>query len=626
MTPFLLYIGRSSLYLALFYAFFLLAMRRTTFFRLNRALLLFGTLVCFLLPILRVRTVMAPQIVLGPLTEVSADPAPMAGPSAASPVPYLEILYAAGFLAVLAWAVAAYVRMRRTIRKGTEVRQEDGTKLVLMDSDIPSFSWARTIVISRKDMETNPAMLLHERAHIQKGHTVDTLWFLGVVLIHWFNPLVWIALSELKLLHEYEADDAVLEKGIDATQYQLLLVRKAVGDKRFTLANGFQHANLKNRIDMMLKTPSSAWRRLAWLAILPFLAGTMFLVNPVRAKAVPVSDDLFADAPEILPGMIAQTPDTTGVVPFANIDPEHKPLFNGGPDIEFAKWVNAHLVYPATAKKEGAQGRLVMQFVIHPDGQVRDIQVIRGVHPDLDAEAVRVVSSSPAWTPGYVNGKPVKVSYVLPIVFQLKGGEKKDDAQAAPQDTSKALPYNMLEVKPTFNGGSAGDFSLWVNENLKYPKSAYEAGAQGRVTLQFTIGKDGNVGDVKVLRGCHPDLDAEAIRVVSSSPAWTPGYVKGQPVKVTYTFPVVFALRDKNKDNAAPADKAPENATIQLRGAALDSVLVVIDGKPGYTLEEMKQIDVSTVSNITVLKDEAAVAKYGEKGRKGVIEVTTKQQ
>ena len=625
MTPFLSYIGRSSLYLALFYAFFLLAMRRTTFFRLNRALLLLGTLACFLLPLLRVRTVTVPQIVLGPLTEVSVATDP-AGPSAASPVPYLEILYMAGLLAVGAWTVTAYARMRRTIRKGTEVPQEDGTKLVLMDSDTPSFSWARTVVISRKDLAENPAMLLHERAHIQKGHTVDTLWFLGVVLIHWFNPLVWIALSELKLLHEYEADETVLDKGIDATQYQLLLVRKAVGDKRFTLANGFQHANLKNRIDMMLKTPSSAWRRLAWLAILPFLAGAMFLVNPVRAKAVPVSDDLFGDAPEILPEMVAQTPDTTGVVPFANIDPEHKPMFNGGPDIEFAKWVNAHLVYPATAKKEGAQGRLVMQFVIHPDGQVRDIKVIRGVHPDLDAEAVRVVSSSPAWTPGYVNGKPVKVSYVLPIVFQLKGGEKKDDAQAAPQDTSKALPYNMLEVKPTFNGGSAGDFSLWVNENLKYPKSAYEAGAQGRVTLQFTIGKDGNVGDVKVLRGCHPDLDAEAIRVVSSSPAWTPGYVKGQPVKVTYTFPVVFALRDKNKDNAAPADKAPENATIQVRGAALDSVLVVIDGKPGYTLEEMKQIDVSTVSNITVLKDEAAVAKYGEKGRKGVIEVTTKQQ
>jgi len=626
MNPFLLYIGRSSLYLALFYAFFLLAMRRTTFFRMNRALLLAGTLVCFLLPLLRVRTVMAPQIVFGPLTEVSAEAdisaLDLAGPSAASPVPYLELLYLAGLLAVSAWAVTAYVRMRRTIRKGTVVPQEDGTKLVLMDSDIPSFSWARTVVISRKDMEENPAMLLHEQAHIRKGHTVDTLWFLGVVLLHWFNPLVWIALSELKLLHEYEADETVLDKGIDATQYQLLLVRKAVGDKRFTLANGFQHANLKNRIDMMLKTPSSTWRRLVWLAILPFLAGAMFLCNPVRAKAVPVSDDMLADAPEILPEMVAQTPDTTDVVPFAMIDPELKPMFNGGADIEFSKWVNAHLVYPASTKNEGVQGRLVMQFVIYPDGKVRDVKVIRGVHPDLDAEAVRVVSSSPDWKPGYVNGKPVKVSYVLPIVFQLKGGEKKD-APAAPQDTSKALPFNMLEVKPTFNGGSAGDFSLWVNENLKYPKSAYEAGAQGRVTLQFTIGKDGNVGDVKVLRGCHPDLDAEAVRVVSASPAWTPGYVKGEPVKVTYTFPVIFQLRDKSKDSASQAENAPQNATIQIRGAAVDSVLFVLDGKEGV---KMSEIDPNTIESMQVLKGEQAITKYGEKGRYGVIEITSKKQ
>ena len=618
MTPFLLYIGRSSLYLALFYAFFLLVMRRTTFFRLNRILLLAGTLVCFLLPVFRLRAVDASQAAAGSLTMVGSDSALTAGPSATSPVPYLEILYGIGFLAVLAWTVVALVRMRRTIRKGAAQRLEDGTKLVLTEADVPSFSWGRTIVMSRKDAEPNPVILQHERAHVQKAHSLDILLFTAVTLVHWFNPLVWITLSELKLLHEYEADDAVLDKGIDATQYQLLLVRKAVGDKRFTLANGFQHANLKNRIDMMLKTPSSAWRRLAWLAILPFLAGAMFLCNPVRAKAVPVTDDLLADAPVILPEMVAQTPDTTDVVPFANIDPEHKPMFNGSADIEFSKWVNAHLVYPASAKNEGVQGRLVMQFVIHPDGMVRDVKVIRGLHPDLDAEAVRVVSSSPAWTPGSVNGKPVKVSYVLPIVFQLKGGEKKE-APAAPQDTSKALPYNLIEVKPTFNGGSAGEFSQWVNENLKYPKSAYEAGVQGRVTLQFTIGKDGDLGDVKVLRGCHPDLDAEALRVVSSSPAWTPGYVKGQPVKVTYTFPVVFALRDK---------KNPDVQTVEGKGEftahfVSDSVVVYVDGKK---MASMKDVDRDNIGSIQVLKGENA-RQYGEEAaRYGVVLITSKKQ
>ena len=256
MTPFLLYIGRSSLYLALFYAFFLLVMRRTTFFRLNRILLLVGTVACFLLPMLRLRTVEVPFLMVGPLTEAASEPALTAGPSAASPVPYLEILYILGFLAVLGWTAVAMVRMYRTIRKGAATRLEDSTRLVLTEADVPSFSWGRTIVMSRKDAEQNPVIRLHEEAHIHKAHTLD----------------VWITLSELKLLHEYEADDAVLNHGIDATQYQLLLVRKAVGDKRFTLANGFQHAKLKNRIDMMLQAPSSGWKRLSWLAILPFLA------------------------------------------------------------------------------------------------------------------------------------------------------------------------------------------------------------------------------------------------------------------------------------------------------------------------------------------------------------------
>ena len=286
MTPFLLYIGRSSLYLALFYAFFLLVMRRTTFFRLNRILLLVGTVACFLLPLLRLRTVEVPFLMVGPLTEAASEPVLTAGPSASSPFPYLELLYILGFLAVLGWTAVAMARMYRTIRKGAATRLEDGTRLVLTEADVPSFSWGRTIVMSRKDAEQNPVIRLHEDAHIRKAHTLDILLFTAVTLVHWFNPLVWITLSELKLLHEYEADDAVLNHGIDATQYQLLLVRKAVGDKRFTLANGFQHAKLKNRIDMMLQAPSSGWKRLSWLAILPFLAGTMFLCNPVRAKVV----------------------------------------------------------------------------------------------------------------------------------------------------------------------------------------------------------------------------------------------------------------------------------------------------------------------------------------------------
>jgi len=422
MTPFLLYIARSSLYLALFYAFFLLVMRRTSFFRLNRVLLLAGTLASFLLPLLRIRTVVHPSLAAGPLTETVSEPTLTPVPTATS-FPYLEILYWAGFLAVLGWTLAAVVRMYRTIWNGSVTRLEDGTKLVLTEADIPSFSWGRTIVMSRKDAETNPAILLHERAHVQKKHTLDILLFTAVTLVHWFNPLVWITLSELKLLHEYEADDAVLHHGIDATQYQLLLVRKAVGEKRFSLANGFQHAKLKNRIDMMLQAPSSGWKRLSWLAILPFLVGTMFLCNPVRAKVVPVET-----VPDH-PASVALS-DTTKSLPFNLVDV--KPTFNGGDANEFSKWVNENLKYPKTAKDAKVQGRVVLQFTVYPDGKVQDVKVLRGVHPDLDAEALRVVSSSPDWTPGYVKGEPVKVTYTFPVIFQLRGEEtEKDDAAVA---------------------------------------------------------------------------------------------------------------------------------------------------------------------------------------------------
>ena len=485
MTPFLLYIGRSSLYLALFYAFFLLVMRRTTFFRLNRILLLVGTVACFLLPLLRLRTVEVPFLMVGSLTEAASEPVLTAGPSAASPFPYLELLYILGFLAVLGWTAVAMVRMYRTIRKGAATRLDDGIKLVLTEADVPSFSWGRTIVMSRKDAEQNPVIRLHEEAHIHKAHTLDILLFTAVTLVHWFNPLVWITLSELKLLHEYEADDAVLNHGIDATQYQLLLVRKAVGDKRFTLANGFQHAKLKNRIDMMLQAPSSGWKRLSWLAILPFLAGTMFLCNPVRAKVV-------------------------------------------------------------------------------------------------SADLSETVLS--------------------------------ETAPAALPDTTKGLPYSQVEVKPTFQGGNAGEFAKWVNENLKYPQTAKDAEVQGRVVAQFVVGSDGKVGDVKILRGVHPDLDAEVVRVISSSPDWTPGYVKGEPVKVTYTFPVVFKTR---------GDAAPETNIIQVRGEKADSVLIVLDGKEG---PKLKDINPETIESMNVLKGETAIEKYGQKGRHGVIEITSKKQ
>ncbi|MCF0173642.1 MAG: energy transducer TonB [Bacteroidales bacterium] len=107
----------------------------------------------------------------------------------------------------------------------------------------------------------------------------------------------------------------------------------------------------------------------------------------------------------------------------------------------------------------------------------------------------------------------------------------------------EAIPFALVEQKPSFQGGDANNFSKWVNKNLTYPEIAKENGIQGRVTLQFTVNTDGSVSGVKVLRGVDPALDKEAVRVVSQSPKWTPGKQRDRPVKVTYTFPVIFQLK-----------------------------------------------------------------------------------
>ena len=139
---------------------------------------------------------------------------------------------------------------------------------------------------------------------------------------------------------------------------------------------------------------------------------------------------------------------------------------------------------------------------------------------------------SPDWTPGMVDGKPVAVSYAFPVIFMLRDTEKK----------TEAVPFQFADIKPGFNGGDANEFSKWVAQQVVYPENCKSEGITGRVTLSFVVSETGKVSDVKVLRGAHEDLDKEAVRVVSSSPDWTPGEKDGKAVPVTYTFPVIFKL------------------------------------------------------------------------------------
>lgn len=422
MTQFLLYIARVGLYLGLFYAFYLLVMRRTTFFRLNRVLLMAGSYLCLLLPFIRLRTETA-EVIVSDLTIVGVgEGAESAAVSAG--FPWWEVLlaiYVAGALVTLIIYMVSSWKMGRLIRNGNASVLDD-CRLVLLESDVPSFSWGRTVVMSRKDMQENPAILTHERMHVKCRHSLDLILFLPLQILFWWNPLVWITREELRLLHEYEADEGVIKKGIDATQYQLLLVRKAVGEHRFSLASGFQHAKLKNRITMMLKKSSSRWVRWSYLAVIPVLAVLMYACNSPKESKTPAPEttgqEVAAAAPAEEPADAQTAQNAAEAVPFDVI--EVKPTFNGGDSNEFVKWAYSQLNYPEKAKKDKAQGRVLVQFTIGTDGSVSNVELVKGAREDLNAEVLRVVSSSPKWEPGKQNGEAVPVRFSFPVVFKLQ--------------------------------------------------------------------------------------------------------------------------------------------------------------------------------------------------------------
>ncbi|HIZ86762.1 MAG TPA: M56 family metallopeptidase [Candidatus Coprenecus pullistercoris] len=432
------WILKTALLLAGFYAFFMLFMRKTTLFRLNRAVLLAGTVACLLLPLVRINVdpsapvadylplrIVLPETVVG--GERVAEAAVDGWNWKAIPC----LVYAAGFTAVFISAAVSLGRIRKVIRQYKGVRYcYDGKRYVMLhiaEHDLPSFSFMNHVVISRSDYDGHPEILMHECAHAGQYHSADMLFMSLVCALQWFNPLVWMMRSELRMMHEYEADEAVLKQGIDATQYQLLLVRKAVGDSRFLIANSFGHSKLKNRIAMIRKVKTTKWAALAYIACLPLLLAAMSF------NATDSGNDVMSgtDTLTVLAGSVElvatgpESADTAKVYEYSAL--EMPPKFNGGnARNEFPKWFFSRLVYPEDAREAGMEGRVIVQFKINKDGSVSDINLLEGVCESIDNEVIKVVSESPDWTPGYVDGKPVNVTYAFPVLFQIRDGESDD--------------------------------------------------------------------------------------------------------------------------------------------------------------------------------------------------------
>ena len=462
MGIFCVYIVKSSVCLALFYLFYRLLLSRETFHRFNRCALLGVLFLSVLIPCIEVQVqhpadLQQAMYALGQLSaEVASVQTADFGASSVDTSVWLVagcmLVYLLGGAFFLLRNLYSLYRLRHLFRA---CRQESlagylpgcpaRVQLRVYEGELSPFSWLHYIFISRADLQENGReILIHELAHIRLRHSWDLLLADCCIFLQWFNPAAWLLKQELQAIHEYQADETVIHEGVNARQYQLLIIKKAVGTRLYSMANSLNHSSLKKRITMMMKEKSNPWARLKYLYVLPVAAMTLtaFARPEVSSVMNEISSDKVNDlvafmkeknvkkadtvAPVYVPAEVAAK--LKGAVSGAS---EEMPEFSDGGTAGLMKYLEANIRYPESAKKAGKQGRVIVQFVVCKDGSITNVSTLRDIDPALDAEAIRVISAMPKWKPGRQKGKEVDVKYTVPVMFRLPDGSQSASSKAA---------------------------------------------------------------------------------------------------------------------------------------------------------------------------------------------------
>lgn len=458
---FFIYSVKVAVCLALFYLFHKLLMSRDTFHTFNRFAILSMMLLSLVLPLVHLSLDSEAGINRGTVAleglvaqTVVAD----GGNGVGEGLTLTQVLLAAYVLGVVLFvgkALLSVGSLLRLIRRARCVEVRNGIRIYTMQGDISPFSWFRYIIMSEKDWQENRReIVLHEMAHIRRCHSMDVAVCNMMIVFQWYNPAAWLLKRELQTVHEYEADEAVLSAGVDATHYQMLLIRKAVGERLFSMANNLNHNSLKKRITMMKIKRTNPMQKAKIAFVLPLAAMTVAAFasqkvenlsekveqeseafssvsdNPVvravgetaRVAAVKVQEEKALEEASSL-SMASDTAETKSGKEFPCI-PETFPQFPGG-HIALFEYLSKNIKFPKSKENEDVKVRVVTTFTVEKDGSITDAKIVRSQGEAFDNEALRVINGMPKWIPGMQNGKAVSVKYTLPITFSTTDSDKK---------------------------------------------------------------------------------------------------------------------------------------------------------------------------------------------------------
>ena len=650
MGLFFVYILKTSVCLVGFYLFYRLLLSRETFHRFNRMALL-GVLVLSGLVPFAEGTMQWFSGFNQPLLELEEmilmtdfEPEAVVEEAVAAPFPWralLVVLYMAGVVFFLLRHLWSLGRMIGLVKRCRKEYLDNGITLFVHDNNkVAPFSWMKIIVIAEEDLKENEdAILKHECAHIKYGHSWDLLLAELCVFLQWFNPAAWLLKQELQNIHEYEADEWVIQNGIDAKRYQLLIIKKAVGARLYSIANSFNHSSLKKRITMMIKKKSNPWARMKYLYVLPLAA------IAVAAFARPEVSNELNEISSV------KVNDLASIVKIEEVKSVENSLEE--------KFVLKGQVMDYSSKKPVIGASVVikgttMGTLSDKDGKFQlsvkegDVLAVSYVGLQTQFLVVKGNANLVVWMKEDVQSMEEMVVGTNSADSDKKGVEVKFVPNDKPVIQDGEV-FTVVEEMPQFPGGMA-EAMKFLAKNINYPVESQKAKIEGRVIVQFVVKENGKVADIKVMRGVSPELDAEAIRVVGLMPEWIPGKQRGKAVDVKFTMPIMFRLSTpapKEETSSTPqmfhlnVEKDVSKANVEevknqlrsqvkgipVRGVEGKSPLVVVDGKEvGFGANLLSEIPVGTIQLISVLNEKNAVAKYGEKAKDGAIEVTTKKK
>lgn len=418
------FIFKSALTLALLYSLFYFFLKKETFHKFNRVCLIFTLVASLVLPLVHISTShpsAVNQAVMASTTYVTTLPTIVVTPETKAPLltwnDVLACIYWIGLCVMLLYLALQIVQTYLLIKGGLRHTDKFGNTVILKDDVKSPFSIFHYIVMSVEDYENQRQHILtHEQEHIRMCHSYDLLLMEVVKVIQWFNPFVWFLENDLKALHEYQADEAVINQGIDAKQYQQLLVVKAVGNRLQPFANNLRRGSLKKRIIMMYQKKSNRWMMLKALFILPMTCFAIYafatpeskVVEKLKTKVaaveqtfqeiaapaeeqtteqpVPVVEEQIAEPaapvveqaeePAVAEEPVVVEQEVSEEAPKDSVyeTPEKRAQFEGG-DAAMYQFIAQNVKYPKIAQECGVSGRVIVQFVVEKDGTISEASI-----------------------------------------------------------------------------------------------------------------------------------------------------------------------------------------------------------------------------------------------------------